>query len=66
MQSSRRYQFLSLTNHFSYSLLEDWDENDRAGEENMEWEDNWDDEVEGEDDFSKRLRAELAATEQEK
>lgn len=46
--------------------LVDWDDNDRTGEENMEWEDNWDDEVEGEDDFSKRLRAELAAAEQEK
>lgn len=31
------------------------------GEEDLEWEDNWDDEVEGEDDFSKRLRAELVA-----
>lgn len=38
-----------------------WDDSERMGEEDLEWEDNWDDEVEGEDDFSKRLRAELAA-----
>lgn len=25
----------------------------------VEWEDNWDDEVEGENEFAKRLRAEL-------
>lgn len=42
-----------------------WDDNVAAVDENLEWEDNWDDEVEGEDDFSKRLRAELAVAEQE-
>lgn len=35
------------------------DENDDAGYEDVEWEDNWDDEVEGENDFTKRLRDEL-------
>lgn len=38
-----------------------WNDIERSGEEDVEWEDNWDDEVEGEDDFAKRLRAELAA-----
>lgn len=40
---------------------EGYDENDQTGEEQAEWEDNWDDEVEGEDDYAKRLRAELEA-----
>lgn len=35
------------------------DENGANAFENVEWEDNWDDEVEVENDFSKRLRAEL-------
>lgn len=35
------------------------DNDDGPGYEKVEWEDNWDDEVEGENDFVKRLRAEL-------
>lgn len=35
------------------------DENDGGGLDDVEWEDNWDDEVEGENEFAKRLRAEL-------
>lgn len=38
----------------------DWDENAPTADEQLEWEDNWDDE-EDDDDFAKRLRAELAA-----
>ncbi|PXF49249.1 hypothetical protein BWQ96_01038 [Gracilariopsis chorda] len=39
----------------------DYNDNHTAVDDNVEWEDNWDDEVEGEDDFSRRLRAELEA-----
>lgn len=39
----------------------EYDDNELAAHENVEWEDNWDDEVEGEDDFSRRLRAQLEA-----
>lgn len=35
------------------------DENAQDGLDDVEWEDNWDDEVEGENEFAKRLRAEL-------
>lgn len=44
-----------------FVFLIEWVDNDRTGEENVEWEDNWDDEVEGEDDFAKKLRAEIEA-----
>ena len=37
----------------------EYDDNDLNDEEELEWDDNWDDEVEGEDDFTKRLRKEL-------
>ena len=36
----------------------DWDEAAQTADEQLEWEDNWDDE-EDDDDFAKRLRAEL-------
>lgn len=41
-------------------LLQACDENDKGSDEDLQWEDNWDDEAEGEDNFTKRLREELA------
>lgn len=40
----------------------DWNETPQNADEQLEWEDNWDDE-ECDDDFSKKLREELASAE---
>lgn len=38
-----------------------WNDGEETGDSTIQWADDWDDEVEGEDDFAKRLRAEIVA-----
>lgn len=51
-----------LTLAFSVWYVADWNETPQNADEQLEWEDNWDDE-ECDDDFSKKLREELASAE---